>query len=201
MAILQHGDKYQVVYSNGQWVITWTDDTALADGTLFNIGVDPEAGSSVSAALTGTAITGGVLESEIQDGNETIIITLTGDTFVDSASSEDGIAAGMDGSASWDSEVTANTDNTDIALSGTGNNIATITLPAAASYAISANDTITITIPADSLTDSTTALVCSTFDVTNESAGWAHELNAVAAANIAEINGIAIANIVEINGV
>ena len=35
-----------------------------------------------TAALTGTAISGGVLESEIVTGGETIIITLTGDTWV-----------------------------------------------------------------------------------------------------------------------
>ena len=170
MAILQHGDKYQVVWNGSEWVITYTDDTALADETLFNIGIDPEAdGAVISAALTGTAVDG-VLEEDIVGGDETIIITLTGDTFVDSASSEDGIAAGMDGSASWNSEVTANTDNTDIVLSA-GDTVATITLPTAASYAISADDTITITIPADSLTTSTEAIVCSTFDVTNQSGG------------------------------
>ena len=180
MALLQHGDKYQVVWNGSEFVITWTDDTGLADETLFSIGVDPEA-SGASAALTGTAVDG-VDESDIVAGGETIIITLTGDTFVTGTTSEDGIAAGMDGSASWDSEVTANTDNTDIVLSG-GDTIATITLPAAASYSISADDTITITIPAASLT-STEAIVCDTFDVTNESAGsfqvaWAISSNII----------------------
>ena len=45
MALLQHGDKYQVVWNGSEMVITWTDDTGLADETLFNIGVDPEAAS------------------------------------------------------------------------------------------------------------------------------------------------------------
>ncbi len=170
MALLQHGDKYQVVYSNGQWIITWTDDTALADETLFNIGVDPEAASGgASAALTGTAVDG-VDESDIVTGSETIIITLTNDTFVTGTTSEDGIAAGMAGSSSWNSEVRDNTDNTDIELSES-DTVATITLPAASGYTISTDDTITITIPAASLTTSTEAIVCDTFTVTNESAG------------------------------
>ena len=43
MALLKHGDKYQVVWNGSEMVITWTDDTGLADATLFSIGVDPEA--------------------------------------------------------------------------------------------------------------------------------------------------------------
>ena len=46
MALLQHGDKYQVVWNGSEFVITWTDDTALADETLFSIGVDPDASAT-----------------------------------------------------------------------------------------------------------------------------------------------------------
>ena len=52
MALIQHGTTYDVVWNGSEWVITWTDDTALADETLFNIGVDPEAaGESPSSIL------------------------------------------------------------------------------------------------------------------------------------------------------
>ena len=166
------GTDYQVVWNGSEWVITWVSDTAIASGSTVIIGVEPEASSSISAAITGTATT--AVESDIVDGEETIIITLTGDTFVTGTTSEDGIAAGISGSASWNSEVRDNTDNTDIVLSTTtvANDTATVTLPAAASYTISADDTITITIPAASLTTSTEAVVASpTITITNETDG------------------------------
>lgn len=41
MTQIQHGDKYQVVWNGSEWVITWTDDTALAADDVILIGVDP----------------------------------------------------------------------------------------------------------------------------------------------------------------
>ena len=44
----------------------------------------------MSVAVTGTAVTGGVLESEIVTGSETIILTATADTWVASVGADKG---------------------------------------------------------------------------------------------------------------
>lgn len=128
----------------------------------------------LSAALTGTA-TASITESDIVTGGKTVIITLTGDTFVTGVSSEDGIAAGSDsdktGANKWDALIKTDLDNTDVVLSG-GNTIATITLPAYASYDTDEQETITWTIPAASLTTSGSDVVASpTFTVDLVSSG------------------------------
>jgi hypothetical protein len=131
-------------------------------------------GVAVSAALTGTA-TASITESDIVTGGKTVILTLTGDTFVTGTSSEDGIAAGSDsdktGANKWDAVVKSDLDNTDVVLSG-GNTIATITLPAYASYDTDEQETITWTIPAASLTTSADPIVATpTFTVDLVAAG------------------------------
>lgn len=134
--------------------------------------------AGTTAALTGTAIAGGVLESEIVTGGETIIITLTGDTYVATAGDDnaitDAIIAGIDSAqseaAGWDAVVKANMVFGDVAR--TSDTVLTVTLAAEATYAITANETITITLPATALTTSGDAVVAApTFDVTNETDG------------------------------
>jgi len=122
--------------------------------------------------VTGTISTG-VTESDIVTGGKTIVLTIAGtDTFVTGTTSEDAIAAGISGSASWNSEVRDNLDNTNVALTGS-DKVATVTLPASSGYSITANDTITATIPAASLTTTTIATVASpTFTITADTAGF-----------------------------
>ena len=118
----------------------------------------------VSAALTGTA-TDTIDEAAIVAGGKTIIITLSGDTFVTGTSSEDGIASGSDsdktGANKWDALIKTDLDNTNVALSQTTvpNDTATITLPAYATYDTDETETITWTIPAASLTTSTSDII------------------------------------------
>lgn len=130
--------------------------------------------AGITIALTGTA-TASITESDIVTGGKTVVLTLTGDTFVTGTTSEDGIAAGSDSDAAeangWDAVVKTNLDNTDVVLSG-GNTIATITLPAFATYDISALENITWTIPAASLTTSTSPIVATpTFSISPVTAG------------------------------
>lgn len=113
-------------------------------------------------SITGTAVPTQT-EADIVTGGKTIILTLTGDTFVTGSSSEDGIAAGSDSDitasgTNWDSLIKTALDNTDVVLSG-GDTIATITLPAFATYDIPSTETITWTIPAASLTTSVTPII------------------------------------------
>ncbi len=130
----------------------------------------PELAGGASAALSGTA-TSSTTEADIRTGAKTIILTLTGDTFVDTTGSKDGIVAGLDsdlsGAAGWDAVVKAGLDNTNVAFS-VGDTVATITLPAFGSYDLTTagNETITATIPAASLTTSATEVIATpTFTV------------------------------------
>lgn len=117
-------------------------------------------GSSASAVTTGTAVSG-LTEAQIVAGGETIIITLTGDTWVaagtgpvgsiaDTQALIDGISAAESETTGWNAEVR------DKEIVGsvvrTSNTVVTITLSAAPAYDVTANETISIIIPAATLT-------------------------------------------------
>lgn len=132
------------------------------------------ANGSISVALTGTAIAGGVLESEIVAGGETLIITVTGDQWVPSAGDNNAITtaiiAGVTGSVSGGTGFTAQVGGAmahgDVVR--TSDTVLTITLPAAASYAITGNETVTVAIPASALKKGMTPTSSPTFVITNE---------------------------------
>jgi hypothetical protein len=129
------------------------------------------AADNPTIALSGTAITGGVLESEIVTGSETVIITLTNDTWVPTLGSNNAITTaflaaitGDDGGATgFDDEVALVHGN----LVRTSATVLTLTLPAAALYAILADETVSVAPPANSVVrgDAPAAV---TFDITNE---------------------------------
>jgi len=134
-----------------------------------------------SAALTGTAVDGGVLESEIVTGGETIIITLTDDTWIAAGTGPigttantqaliDGIDGDVVGGTGWDAKVKSTLVPADDVVR-TSDTVCTVTLNAAADYAISSDETITVTIPAEVLTGGGEIVADSTFVVTNEGAG------------------------------
>lgn len=122
-------------------------DDAGIGATYFNL-INP------SSVLTGTAITGGVTETEIVTGGQTIIITLANDTWnanVGSDSAETtALIAGLDSdkaeATGWDALIKTDLDHTDITRDS--DTQVTITLPAYAAYNIATNETITVTIPA-----------------------------------------------------
>lgn len=107
-----------------------------------------------SVTMTGTAITGGVTEAEIVTGGETIILTLQNGQFAANQAAFDAarqaMIDGMDSAqaeaAGWDAEVKAN--EVVGAIVRTSNTVVTITLTAAASYVVTADETITVIIPA-----------------------------------------------------
>lgn len=131
---------------------------------------------SVGATLTGT-ITAGVNESDIVAGGKTLIITLTGDTWVASGATfdnqRDEILAGIDSAQSegtgWDAVPKVNQ-----ALSGivrTSDTVVTITWDAFASYNITATETITATIPGTALTGGNSIVATPTFTITAVAGG------------------------------
>lgn len=122
------------------------------------------------ASLTGTAIP--ILsEVNVVDGGKTIIITLSGDTWVAAGATFDAqrqaIIDGLDSAQAeatgWNAEVRDNMAVTDVVR--TSATVVTITLPASAAYQITAPETITVTVPADALTGAEEA-VAGTFLVT-----------------------------------
>jgi len=119
---------------------------------------------TVLAAITGTA-TASITEADLVVGGRTVIITLTNETWATAGASFDAqrqaIINGLD---SAQAEATGwNTVIRDAEVVGavirTSDTVVTITLSAAASYDITAAETITVTVPSS-------ALVTSLVDVT-----------------------------------
>ena len=138
------------------------DIGAIQQGGGLDIGaIESEDASGVTVTLTGT-VTGSIDEDAIVLGGDTVILTVAGDTFVTGTSSEDGIAGGSDsdktGANKWDALIKTALDNGDVVLS-VGDTVATITLPAFGTYDTDEQEIITWTIPAASLTTSTSAIV------------------------------------------
>lgn len=127
--------------------------------------------SEPSAALTGT-ITAGVNEADIVTGGKTLIITLTGDTWIAAGAASfdlqrDEIIAGC---TSAQSE-TLGWNLVPKALQGlagvvrTSDTVVTITWDAQATYNITANETITVTVPSTATVGANTLIATPTFGV------------------------------------
>jgi len=126
-----------------------------------------------SAALTGTVTDD--TESDMVAGGSTIILTLTGDTFIAAGTGPigstantqaliDGIDSAQSEATGWDAVVRAGIETTDVVR--TSDTVATITLDAEATYDITANETITATIPAAVLTGAVAMIAKPTFNIT-----------------------------------
>ena len=131
--------------------------------------------------LTGTAVPTQT-EADIVAGGKTIILTLSGDTFIAAGTGPIGSIADtqaiIDGLTSAQAELTGwNNEVRDLevttAVVRTSDTVATITLTASASYDITATETITATIPAAVLVTSGTPVVATpTFTVTAVVSGF-----------------------------
>ncbi|WP_299077952.1 hypothetical protein [uncultured Paraglaciecola sp.] len=118
--------------------------------------------TQITAVITGTVLST-INEADIVAGGQTIIITLTGDTWlaagtgpIGTTAQTNAILAGIDSAqlegTGWDAEVKANFTSTDLVR--TSATVATVTLGAEASYDITATETITVTIPSAALVNS-----------------------------------------------
>ena len=140
----------------------------------FTIGIHPI--PAATAVLTGT-VTASIEENDILDGGKTIILTLTGDTWVAAGAPFNAIRQDIiDGMVSaqisgtgfrlWNDEVTPN--EVVGAVVRTSDTVVTITLTASPLYNIFTVDpaltqeTITVTIPASALEDTTIPVVAAT---------------------------------------
>lgn len=127
---------------------------AVGDVTLTVANASP----TVTCAATGTAVAGGVLESEIVSGGETIILTLTDGTWVVAGAAAfdavrqaiiDGMVSDGAEAAGWNAEIRDKEVVT--AVVRTNNTLVTITLTAAAAYSITAGEEVTVTIPKEAI--------------------------------------------------
>lgn len=133
---------------------------------------------SASAAISGT-ITTGVNETDIVNGGKTLIITLTGDTWIAAGAlsfdlQRDEIIAGCDSAQSeatgWDLVPKASQSLGGVVR--TSDTVVTITWDAFATYNITAQETITVTVPGTALTGGVSLVATPTFTI-DVSAGGA----------------------------
>jgi len=156
---------------------TWDTDSFSAG--LIALYIEGVAGGG-SAALSGT-VTASIDEDDINTGGKTIILTLTDDTWVaagtgpigstaDTQAIIDGIDSAQSEANGWDAVVKVGIETADVAR--TSSTVCTITLDAEATYDITAQETITATIPAVALVTSSSEIVASpTFTVDTVATG------------------------------
>jgi len=117
---------------------------------------------NLSGTLTQSADQDGIVS-----GGYTLILTAAGTTWIPTIGADNsyttGLLAGIVSAQSetygWDNVVSAGLTYEHVTR--TSDTVVTITLPAFANYAITANETLTATIPADNLENATEALVAS----------------------------------------
>jgi len=129
---------------------------------------------AVSIAVSGTA-TASITESDVVTGSKTIILTVTNDTWLAAGTGPigstantqaliDGIDSAQSEGTGWDAVVkTALVPATHVVR--TSDTVCTITLPACATYDITATETITVTVPAAVLTGANPIVGSPTFTI------------------------------------
>lgn len=127
-----------------------------------------------SIALTGTIV--GATESDIVAGGKTIILTVTGDSWVASGATFDAQRANIIAGLTSAGAELLGWNNTVKALQGvagvvrTSATVVTITLDAQATYSITANETVTVTVPSTALVLGAAIVAAPTFTVTHSGA-------------------------------
>jgi hypothetical protein len=129
----------------------------------------PKLGAT-TCALSGTI--SGATEADIVTGGKTIILVLTGDTWVAAGATFNaqrqniinGLTSAQSEGTGWNAVVKAGMAVTDVVR--TDNLTVTITLEAFGTYNITANETITVTVPATALVRNTAVIANPTFTVT-----------------------------------
>jgi hypothetical protein len=123
-----------------------------------------------SAVLSGTVVPT-VTETETETGGETLIITLTADTWdatigADNAKTTaliNGIDSAQSEATGWDAVVKAGLTFNEVTR--TSDTVVTITLGAEPGYEITAGETITVTVPATAVASGGPITATPTFDV------------------------------------
>jgi hypothetical protein len=129
---------------------------------------------AITIVLSGTAVAGGVLESEIVTGGETLILTLAGDVFDPAVGDDnavtDALIAGITGDDEGETGFNDEVPLTFAEVVRTSDTVVTITLPAADDYAITEDETITVAVPASAVARRIVPTIdTDTFDITEGS--------------------------------
>jgi hypothetical protein len=140
--------------------------------------------SPYAAALTGT-LTASVTEADIVTGGKTLIITLTGATWAAAGAPFDAVRQaiidGLDSAEAeatgWDALVRPAIAVTDVVR--TSDTVVTITLPAVATYDITADETITATIPASATSAAVPIVAAPTVSIAAATAAYQLQIVAV----------------------
>ena len=135
-----------------------TEKASSTTDVTFNSQVIEFAEGGASAAVTGTLATGTRTQADVVAGGLTLLLTLSGDTWVTAGATfdaiRDDIIAGLDAASSpstgWNTLVRDTLAVTTVVR--TSDTVVTVTLPAVPSYAITADEILTVTIPAAALT-------------------------------------------------
>ena len=168
---------------------------SLGEDTLGTVTLGTSGEVGASAALTGT-MTASVVEGDIVTGGKTIIITLTGDTFVaagtgpigstaDTQALIDGFDAATSPTNGWNNEVRDKALTSEVVR--TSDTVATWTVSAQSGYDVSTQETITGTIPTAVLTGAVELIASPTFTVDFTAVGfipaWARNANQIIGMN------------------
>ena len=127
-------------------------------------------GSGAMAGLSGSVVPN-AFQSEVVAGGETLVITLTGDTWDPTIGADNalttalinGLVSAGGEATGWNAEVKANLTYNDVVR--TSATVVTITTPSRPSYGISANEVITVTVPAATVVGGTQIVTSPTFSV------------------------------------
>lgn len=139
-----------------------------------------------TATLTGT-IAASTTEADIVAGGKTIILTLTGDTWIAAGAGSfdlqrqniiNGLTSAQSETLGWNLVVKALQSITGVVR--TSDTVVTITLDAQATYNITATETITATIPSTALTGAVAVVATPTFTVSTVSAATNRQYSFVA---------------------
>lgn len=139
--------------------------------TLFGFGDDVQTPmAAVVSCATGGTITASINEGDIVTGGKVLTLTLTNDTWVDPGSFDaqrqpiiNGIDSNFAEATGWDAVVKATLAVT--AVVRTSPTVVTITLPAFATFNITATETITPTVPSTALTGGNALVASPAFTV------------------------------------
>ena len=146
--------------------LTRDNTAATADVSWFVV----HWGTAPSAGLSGSLVPS-VVEADIVAGGETLVITLTDDTWDATVGADNAITTalingidsdGLEGTG-WDAVVKAGLTFNEVTR--TSSTVVTVTLPAFASFDVVADETVTVTVPASAVASGSPIVATPTFDV------------------------------------
>ena len=161
--------------SSAEHAVT-TDGTDTASATHSGPNRQAIVAAVLTSALTPTATVSGTTtpsatEPELVSGGRTIVITLSVDTWDPTIGQDNakttalinGIDSAQSEASGWDAVVKANMDFNDVVR--TSDTVVTITLGAEPTYNITADETITVTVPATAVAGGSAIAATPTFDI------------------------------------